>query len=69
MGNENDYICATCLPMNEDKIDIDYFIWEEYDYSSNSMYYEYELEDLENKPKREKTNAHNSSRCIRNLQS
>ncbi|MOA54928.1 hypothetical protein D3C78_1786280 [compost metagenome] len=55
--------------MDEDKIDIDYFIWEEYDCSSNSMYYEYELEELESQPKRDKTNAHKASRCIRNLQS
>lgn len=69
MEEVNDYIYASCLPMNEDKIDIDYFIWEEYDYSSNSMYYEYELEELESQPKRDKTNAHKASRCIRNLQS
>lgn len=55
--------------MNEDEVEIDYFIWEEYDYSSNSLYYEYDLEDLENQPKREKTNVHKTSCCLRNLQS
>ena len=69
MENDNDHIYGTCFLMNQDKIDIDYFIWEEYDYSSNSMYYEYELEELESQPKRDKTNAHKASRCIRNLQS
>lgn len=33
-----------------------WFIWEEYDYFNNQLYYEYDLEDLENEPKREKTN-------------
>lgn len=45
----------------------DYFIWEEYDYFNNRLYYEYDLEDLENKTKREKTNVHKTPRCLRNL--
>lgn len=53
----------------EDGADENYFIWEEYDYSSNSLYYEYDLEDLENQPKREKTNVHKTSLSLRNLQS
>lgn len=36
----------------------DYFIWEEYDYESNKLYYEYDLEYLENQPRRQK-NANN----------
>lgn len=54
---------------NEDEIEVDYFIWEEYDYLNNSLYYQYDLQDLENQPKREKTNVHKASRYLRNLQS
>lgn len=38
-------------PLAED--DEDLFLWEEYDYESNKLYYEYCLEQLENYPKRE----------------
>lgn len=32
----------------------DYFIWEEYDYESNRLYYESHLQHLEELPTREK---------------
>lgn len=47
--------------------DEDYFIWEEYEHFNNRLYYEYDLEDLENQPKREKTNVHKTPRSLRNL--
>lgn len=55
--------------LNEDEVDVDYFIWEEYDYFNNSLYYQYDLQDLENQPKREKTNVHKAPPSLRNLQS
>jgi len=54
---------------DKDQDDVDYFIWEEYDYLSNRIYYEYDLENLENQPKREKANVHKTPRSLRNLQS
>lgn len=54
---------------NADEDEENYFIWEEYDHCNNRLYYEYDLEDLENQPKREKTNVHKTPRCLRNLQS
>lgn len=45
----------------------DYFIWEEYEHFNNRLYYEYDLEELENQPKREKTNVHKTPRSLRNL--
>jgi hypothetical protein len=47
----------------------DLFIWEEYEHENNKLYYEYDLEDLENQPKKENKNVHKTPRNVRNIQS
>lgn len=46
----------------------DYFIWEEYDHENNKLFYEHDLEYIENQPKREKTNVHKTPRNLRDIQ-
>lgn len=65
------YMAEKCkyLVLEESEGEENYFIGDEYDHFNNRLYYEYDLENLENQPKREKTNVHKTPRWLRNLQS
>lgn len=47
----------------------DLFIWEEKEHETNKLYYEYDLEELENQPKRDTKSVHKTPRNLRNIQS